>query len=55
MDLPLFKKAGEVLGAQIWHVDHEFNPLAAKPPERPPSPEEPADSDAPLPSDPDEG
>jgi DNA polymerase-3 subunit gamma/tau len=25
-DLPLFKRAGEVLGAQIWHVDEEFNP-----------------------------
>jgi DNA polymerase-3 subunit gamma/tau len=27
--LPLFKRAGEVLGAQIWHVDEEFNPAAA--------------------------
>jgi DNA polymerase-3 subunit gamma/tau len=26
--LPLFKKAGEALGAQIWHVDDDFNPLA---------------------------
>jgi DNA polymerase III subunit gamma/tau len=26
--LPLFKRAGEVLGAQIWHVDEEFNPAA---------------------------
>ena len=26
--LPLFKKASEVLGAQIWHVDDEFNPVA---------------------------
>jgi DNA polymerase-3 subunit gamma/tau len=28
MGLPLFKKAGEALGAQIWHVDDEFNPAA---------------------------
>jgi DNA polymerase-3 subunit gamma/tau len=26
--LPLFKKASETLGAQIWHVDDEFNPTA---------------------------
>jgi hypothetical protein len=29
MGLPIFKKAGEALGAQIWHVDDEFNPAAA--------------------------
>jgi DNA polymerase-3 subunit gamma/tau len=28
MGLPIFKKAGEALGAQIWHVDDEFNPAA---------------------------
>ncbi len=28
MSLPLFRKASEVLGAQIWHVDDEFNPDA---------------------------
>jgi len=28
MTLPLFKKAGDTLGAQIWHVDDEFNPDA---------------------------
>lgn len=28
MTLPLFRKASEVLGAQIWHVDDEFNPAA---------------------------
>jgi hypothetical protein len=28
MGLPLFKKAGDTLGAQIWHVDDEFNPAA---------------------------
>jgi DNA polymerase III subunit gamma/tau len=33
MGLPLFKKAGEALGAQIWHVDDEFNPVA--PPRKP--------------------
>jgi hypothetical protein len=27
--LPLFKKAAESLGAQIWHVDEGFNPMAA--------------------------
>lgn len=26
--LPLFKKAGQALGAQIWHVDDDFNPVA---------------------------
>jgi hypothetical protein len=26
--LPLFKKASEVLGAQIWHMDDDFNPAA---------------------------
>jgi len=28
MTLPFFQKAGESLGAQIWHVDDEFNPAA---------------------------
>jgi DNA polymerase III subunit gamma/tau len=28
MGLPLFRKAGEALGAQIWHVDEDFNPEA---------------------------
>jgi len=28
MTLPLFQKANEVLGAQIWHLDEEFNPEA---------------------------
>ena len=27
--LPLFRKASEVLGAQIWHVDDDFNPTTA--------------------------
>jgi DNA polymerase-3 subunit gamma/tau len=27
-NMPIFRKAGEVLGAQIWHVDEEFNPVA---------------------------
>ncbi len=31
MDLPLFKKASESLGAQIWHVDEAFNPNATRP------------------------
>jgi DNA polymerase-3 subunit gamma/tau len=33
--LPLFKKAGEALGAQIWHVDEDFNPAAPRPAPRP--------------------
>jgi DNA polymerase-3 subunit gamma/tau len=28
MGLPLFRRAGEALGAQIWHVDEDFNPIA---------------------------
>ena len=28
LGLPLFKKASETLGAQIWHVDDDFNPIA---------------------------
>ena len=30
MSLPLFRKAGEVLGAQIWHVDDGFDPVAPR-------------------------
>jgi hypothetical protein len=26
MNLPIFRKASEVLGAQIWHMDDEFSP-----------------------------
>jgi DNA polymerase-3 subunit gamma/tau len=29
--LPLFRKATEALGAQIWHVDDDFNPTAPRP------------------------
>jgi DNA polymerase-3 subunit gamma/tau len=28
MGLPLFRRAGESLGALIWHVDDDFNPIA---------------------------
>lgn len=28
MNLPLFQKASQALGAQIWHVDDEFDPAA---------------------------
>ncbi|VTT96659.1 dna polymerase iii subunit gamma tau : DNA polymerase III, subunit gamma/tau OS=Singulisphaera acidiphila (strain ATCC BAA-1392 / DSM 18658 / VKM B-2454 / MOB10) GN=Sinac_1310 PE=4 SV=1: DNA_pol3_delta2: DNA_pol3_gamma3 [Gemmataceae bacterium] len=28
MNLPLFQKASQMLGAQIWHVDDEFDPAA---------------------------
>lgn len=31
MELPLFKKASEALGAQIWHMDSDFNPNAQPP------------------------
>jgi len=31
MGLPLFKKAADALGAQIWHVDDAFDPAAAPP------------------------
>lgn len=41
MALPLFKKASEALGAQIWHVDEDFNPTsrpAQSPNDQPPTP-----------------
>jgi DNA polymerase III subunit gamma/tau len=38
--LPLFKKASETLGAQIWHVDDDFNPTA------PPRTDKTQDTDA---------
>jgi DNA polymerase-3 subunit gamma/tau len=41
MGLPLFKKASEALGAQIWHVDEDFNPAsrpAQSPNDQPPTP-----------------
>jgi hypothetical protein len=28
MNLPLFRHAREVLGAQVWHVEESFNPAA---------------------------
>ena len=39
MALPLFKKAAEALGAQIWHMDEDFNPNASPP--KPLTPVEP--------------
>jgi DNA polymerase-3 subunit gamma/tau len=30
LSLPLFKKAAESLGAQLWHVDDEFHPVATR-------------------------
>ncbi|MDB5312879.1 MAG: dnaX 1 [Gemmataceae bacterium] len=45
MGLPLFKKAADALGAQIWHMDDDFNPNAA-----PPKPVVPTETEA----DPDE-
>ncbi len=38
--LPMFKKANEVFGAQIWHVDDDFNPNA------PPKPAATTDDDS---------
>jgi DNA polymerase-3 subunit gamma/tau len=32
--LPLFQKASQALGAQIWHVDDDFNPVTPPRPER---------------------
>jgi hypothetical protein len=29
LTLPLFKKAADALGAQVWHVDDAFDPAAA--------------------------
>jgi hypothetical protein len=43
--LPLFKKANEALGAQIWHVDEDFNPVV------PPRPAKPKPEDTELPTD----
>ena len=47
--LPLFKKASEALGAQIWHVDDDFSPITApRPAPRPardPDSDEEADTD----------
>jgi DNA polymerase-3 subunit gamma/tau len=43
MELPLFRKAGEALGAQIWHVDDDFNPIA--PPRPATSPDSETDLD----------
>ena len=42
--LPLFKKATETLGAQIWHVDDDFNPVA--PPPKPARKTEEADDES---------
>lgn len=42
LTLPLFKKAADALGAQVWHVDDAFDPAAA--PTRPAA-AAPADSD----------
>ena len=34
--LPMFKRASEVLGAQVWHVDDDFNPVAPPRPDAKP-------------------
>ena len=44
--LPLFKKASEALGAQIWHVDDDFNPTAAPPPTSKAATDQDIDGDA---------
>jgi hypothetical protein len=31
MELPLFQRAAATLGAQLWHLDDEFDPHAAPP------------------------
>ena len=43
MNLPIFRKANEALGAQIWHVDDEFNPVAPPRPTANPNPEDDPD------------
>src|SRR5207249_789174 len=56
MQLPLFKRAAEALGARLWHADEAFNPAAARPAAAAPPPAAVADEDPPAPeSDPDEG
>jgi DNA polymerase-3 subunit gamma/tau len=42
--LPLFKKAAEALGAQVWHVDEDFNPAAVPRPAQPAAPAADADT-----------
>jgi hypothetical protein len=42
--LPLFKKAAEALGAQVWHVDEDFNPSAVPRPAQPAAPAADADT-----------
>ena len=39
MGLPLFRRANETLGAQIWHVDDGFNPVPVQKPEPGPLPD----------------
>jgi DNA polymerase-3 subunit gamma/tau len=51
MELPLFKRAAEALGAQLWHADEAFNPVSARPTAAAPPA---ADEDTPTP-DPEEG
>jgi hypothetical protein len=43
--LPLFRKASEALGAQIWHVDDEFNPAAPPRPTAQPNASRDPDTD----------
>ena len=51
--LPLFKRAAEALGTQIWHVDEGFNPVAATTSPAAPADTNDDDDEAPPP-DPDE-
>jgi DNA polymerase-3 subunit gamma/tau len=50
---PFFKKAADVLGAQVSHVDDAFDPTATAPAARPPA-ADPDDDAPPPPPDPDE-
>ncbi|HEX4610019.1 MAG TPA: DNA polymerase III subunit gamma/tau [Urbifossiella sp.] len=45
MTLPLFKKAADALGAQVWHVDDAFDPAAAAARPATPAAGRPDDSD----------
>jgi hypothetical protein len=49
MQLPIFKKAAEVLGAQIYGADDEFNPVAPLPSKTTAPADDEDDSPAPVP------
>jgi DNA polymerase-3 subunit gamma/tau len=54
MRLPLFQKAADALGAQIWHADDDFNPVAPPPTAKPAAAEPDEDAEPSPEADPDE-